>query len=123
MCPVNVYVHGGAWRNGKATAPLPPRCRNAGANFVVLDFMQIQRPPATYCEWRKDVRSAVAWVYKTRPLRRRPQRVDITGHSSGAHLSGCASVTDWQERFRPAAGRHEGGLLVSGMNHLNARRI
>src|ERR1700752_342839 len=40
--PVNVYIHGGAWRNGTAKdfAFLAETFVNAGAHSVILDFTQ-----------------------------------------------------------------------------------
>ena len=100
--PVNVYVHGGAWRHGQAKDFAFPAEMfvNAGANFVVLDFVQIQDTGGNLLPMAQQVRSAVAWVYKNAArFGADANRVYITGHSSGAHLSGCALVTDWQKDF------------------------
>ena len=42
--PINIYVHGGAWRHGQAKDSAFPAevFINAGAHFVVLDFVQVQ---------------------------------------------------------------------------------
>jgi arylformamidase len=46
--PVNVYIHGGAWRNGQAKDFAFPAevFVNAGAHFVVVDFVQVTIPAA-----------------------------------------------------------------------------
>ena len=124
--PVNVYVHGGAWRNGKAKdfAFAAEMFVNAGANFVVLDFMQIQETGGNLLPMAQQVRNAVAWVYKNAArFGADPSRVYITGHSSGAHLSGCALVTDWQKDFGLPPDVLKGGLLISGMYDLKAVRL
>ena len=124
--PVNVYVHGGAWRNGKAKdfAFAAEMFVNAGANFVVLDFMQIQETGGNLLPMAQQVRNAVAWVYKNAVrFGADPSRVYITGHSSGAHLSGCALVTDWQKDFGLPPDVLKGGLLISGMYDLKAVRL
>ena len=125
--PVNVYVHGGAWRNGQAKDFAAPAEMfvNAGANFVVLDFVQIQETGGNLLPMAQQVRSAVAWVYKNAAsFGADPNRVYITGHSSGAHLSGCTLVTDWEKEFglpadilkgRPVDQRHvrfEAGAVI-----------
>jgi arylformamidase len=124
--PVNVYVHGGAWRNGQAKDFAGPAEMfvNAGANFVVLDFVQIQETGGNLLPMAQQVRRAVAWVYKNAAsFGADPQRVYITGHSSGAHLSGCTLVTDWQKDFGLPPGIIKGGLLLCGMYDLKPVRL
>jgi len=49
--------------------------------------------------------------------------VYITGHSSGAHLAGCALVTDWPKEFGLPAKILKGGLVASGMYDLKPVRL
>lgn len=124
--PVNVYIHGGAWRNGQAKDFAFPAevFVNAGAHFVVVDFVQIQDTGGNLMPMAQQVRSAVAWVYKhAASFGGDPNRVYITGHSSGAHLSGCTLVTDWQKDFGLADNILKGGLLISGMYDLKPVRL
>lgn len=124
--PVNVYVHGGAWRNGQAKDFAAPAEMfvNAGANFAVLDFVQIQEAGGNLLPMAQQVRSAVAWVYKNAAsFGADPKRVYITGHSSGAHLSGCTLVTDWEKDFGLPPDILKGGLLISGMYDLKPVRL
>ncbi|HSK29443.1 MAG TPA: alpha/beta hydrolase, partial [Candidatus Limnocylindria bacterium] len=100
--PVNVYIHGGAWRNGQAKDFAFPAevFVNAGAHFIVVDFVQITDTGGDLMPMIRQVRSAVAWVYNNAAsFGGDPNRVYITGHSSGAHLSGCVLVTDWEKDF------------------------
>jgi arylformamidase len=72
----------------------------------------------------QQVRSAVAWVYKNAAsFGGDPNRLYITGHSSGAHLSGCVLVTDWEKDFSLPADILKGGLLMSGMYDLKPVRL
>ena len=124
--PINIYVHGGAWRNGQAKEFAFPAemFMNAGANFVVLDFVQVQNTGGNLMPMVQQVRSAVAWVYKNAArIGGDPQRIYITGHSSGAHLTGCTLVTDWQKEFGLPADIIKGGLLISGMYDLKPVRL
>jgi len=124
--PVNVYVHGGAWRNGKAKDFAFPAEMfvNAGANYVVLDFVQIQEAGGNLMPMAQQVRRAIAWVYKNAAsFGADPNRLYITGHSSGAHLSGCTLVTDWQKDFGLPPNILKGGLLISGMYDLKPVRL
>jgi arylformamidase len=124
--PVNVYIHGGAWRNGQAKDFAFPAevFVNAGAHFVVVDFVQITDTGGDLMPMIRQVRSAVAWVYNNAAsFGGDPNRVYITGHSSGAHLSGCVLITDGEKDFGLAADIVKGGLLISGMYDLKPVRL
>jgi arylformamidase len=124
--PVNVYIHGGAWRNGAAKdfAFLAESFVNAGANCVILDFIQVQDAAGSLTPMIQQVRSALAWVYKNgTSFGGDPNRIYVTGHSSGAHLAGCTLVTDWQKDFAVPANIIKGGLMVSGMYDLKPVRL
>ena len=124
--PVNVYIHGGAWRNGQAKDFAFPAeiFVNAGAHFVVVDFAQVTETGGDLMPMIRQVRSAVAWVYKNAAsFGGDPDGVYITGHSSGAHLSGCTLITDWQKEFGLPANIIKGGLLISGMYDLKPVRL
>jgi arylformamidase len=124
--PVNVYIHGGAWRNGQAKDFAFPAevFVNAGAHFVVVDFVSVTESGGDLMPMIRQVRSAMAWVYKNAAsFGGDPNRVYITGHSSGAHLSGCALVTDWQKDYGLPANIIKGGLLISGMYDLKPVRL
>jgi len=124
--PVNVYVHGGAWRNGQAKDFAFPAevFVNAGAHFVVVDFAQVTDTGGDLMPMIRQVRNAVAWVYRNAAsFGGDPERIYITGHSSGAHLSGCTLITDWQKEFGLPANIIKGGLLISGMYDLKPVRL
>ena len=124
--PVMVFIHGGAWRNGTAQdfAFQAELYVNAGVNLVIVDFAQVQDTGGNLLPMAQQVRSAVAWVYKNAArFGADANRLYVSGHSSGAHLAGCALVTDWQKDFGLPANFIKGGLLVSGMYDLKPVRM
>jgi arylformamidase len=124
--PVNIFIHGGAWRNGQAkdSAYLAEMFINAGAHLVIPDFVQVQDAGGSLVPMAQQVRAAVAWVYKNAArFGGNPDRIYITGHSSGAHLAGCVLVTDWQKDFNLPANILKGGLVISGMYDLKPVRL
>jgi arylformamidase len=124
--PVNIFIHGGAWRNGQAkdSAYLAEMFINAGAHLVIPDFVQVQDAGGSLMPMAQQVRAAVAWVYKNAArFGGHPDRIYITGHSSGAHLAGCVLVTDWQKDFNLPANILKGGLVISGMYDLKPVRL
>ena len=74
--PINVFVHGGAWRRNKAAdyaLHAEPLVR-AGAHCVILDFINVDEAGGDLFPMYEQVRRALAWVYaQRRELRRRPQ--------------------------------------------------
>jgi arylformamidase len=72
----------------------------------------------------EQVRRAVAWVYKNAAsFGGDPNRVYLSGHSSGAHLAGVTLVTDWAKDFGLPADIVKGALLISGMYDLKPVRL
>ena len=70
------------------------------------------------------VRRAVAWVYKNAAgFGGNPNRLYLSGHSSGAHLAGVVLVTDWQKDFGLPSDVVKGGVLMSGMYDLKPVRL
>ena len=91
--PVQVFIHGGAWRAGLAKDYATPAEMfiNAGAHFAVLDFNNVIEAKGDLMVMAKQVRSAVAWIYKNAAsFGGDPNRVFVSGHSSGGHLAGVA---------------------------------
>lgn len=124
--PVVIYIHGGAWRNGTARDFAFPAemFMNAGAHFVVPDFVQVQDAGGSLLPMIEQVRRAVTWVYKNAAsFGGDAERIFITGHSSGAHLAGVTLVTDWVNDYGLPPEVIKGGLLVSGMYDLKPVRL
>lgn len=121
--PIQIFVHGGAWRGGSAkdSAYLAEMFVTAGAIFIAVDFIAIDKADGNLMTMADQVRRAVAWVYKNASqFGGDPNRLYLSGHSSGAHLSGVVLVTDWQKDFGLPMDVVKGGVLMSGMFDLKA---
>jgi len=124
--PVNVFVHGGAWRVGTAAAYAFPAelFVNAGAHFVVLDFASVTDLGGDLSAVADQVRRGIAWVHRNaKSFGGDPDRLYLSGHSSGAHLAGVALVTDWKKDFGLPADTVKGGLCCSGMFDMKPVRL
>src|SRR5437773_10439787 len=64
--PINVFIHGAAWRTSvaKDNAFAAELFVNAGAHYVVPDFARVQDVGGSLLPMADQVRRAVAWVYR-----------------------------------------------------------
>jgi arylformamidase len=123
--PVNIFVHGGAWRLNRAAdyAVQAELFVRAGAHHVLLDFCTVEDTGGDLVPMAVQVRRAVAWVYRNaESFGGDPDRLYLTGHSSGAHLGGCVVTTNWMASGLPA-NILKGAMLVSGMYDLAPVRL
>ena len=123
--PVNIFVHGGAWRANKAAdyAFLAEPFVNAGAHYVVLDFTNVDDAAGSLFPMVEQVRRAVAWVYRNAAsFGGDPGRLYLTSHSSGSHLAGCTVTHDWGKENLPRD-TLKGAMLGSGMYDLHPVRL
>jgi len=117
--PIHVFIHGGAWRllSKNESCFAAPTFVEAGAHFVALNFANI--PQVRLPGMVAQVRRAIAWLYRNAGnLGGDPDRIYISGHSSGAHLAAAALITDWPSQFGLPADLLKGGLCASGMYDL-----
>jgi arylformamidase len=123
--PVNIFIHGGAWRLNRAAdyAVQAELFVRAGAHHVLLDFCNVEDTGGDLVPMAVQVRRAVAWVYRNaESFGGDPDRLYLTGHSSGAHLGGCVVTTNWMASGLPA-NILKGAMLVSGMYDLAPVRL
>ena len=124
--PVNIFVHGGAWRSGLAAnyAYAAEMFVRAGAHHVVLDFNNVLETGGDLMAVADQVRQAVAWVYRNaKNFGGDPERLYVCGHSSGAHLAGVLLTTDWRKDFGLPPTLIKGGVCGSGMYDLKPVRL
>jgi arylformamidase len=124
--PINVFVHGGAWRAGLAKDYHYPAemFLTAGANFVVLDFANANETGGDLLAMADQVRRGVAWAYKNaQSFGGDPERFYISGHSSGGHGVGVLLTTDWQKDFGLAPAFIKGAVAGSGIYDLKPVRL
>jgi arylformamidase len=124
--PVMVLIHGGAWRAGSAAdnAESAELFVHAGAHLAVLDFINVIEAGGSLFPMIEQVRRAVAWIHQNAAsFGGDPNRVYVSGRSSGAHLGGCVLITDWAKDFGLPADLVKGALLASGMYDLKPVRL
>lgn len=124
--PINIFIHGGAWRGGLARncADAAELFVHAGAHYVVPDFINVIEAGGNLMPMAEQVRRAVAWVHRNAPgFGGDPNRIYVSGHSSGGHLAGVVLTTDWPRDFNLPPDTVKGGLCCSGMFDLKPVRL
>jgi arylformamidase len=124
--PIFVFIHGGAWRNGAAK----DHCYAAeafvmsGVNYVVPDFVLVQDAGRSLLPMAEQVRRAIAWTWKNaQRIGGDANRLYLGGHSSGAHLAGCALIAEWEKDWDVPGDLIKGATLCSGMYDLTPVRL
>ncbi len=123
--PVNVFVHGGAWRRNKAAdyaLQAEPLVR-AGAHCVIIDFVNVEETGGDLFPMYEQVRRAIAWVWRNaESFGGDRDRIFVSAHSSGSHLSGVVLTRGLAEEGLPADAV-KGAVLLSGMYDLAPVRL
>jgi len=117
--PVFVFIHGGYWRSqSKEDAPLMAKAfTDQGIAVCTLEYTLL--PEATLAETVREVRSAIAWLYRNAAAYGiDPQRIHVGGSSAGGHLAAMLGAAGWQERFGLPNDVIKGVLSLSGLHDL-----
>ena len=115
--PVHVYIHGGAWRFRRAAeyAFAAETFVDAGAHYVVPDFIGVVEAEGNLFTMAEQVLRAVMWVCRNAAaFGGDPERIYVSGSSSGAHLAGVLATADLPVK---------GYVLTSGMYDLRGPRL
>jgi arylformamidase len=124
--PIFIFIHGGAWRSGRAKDFATPAemFLAAGAHYVVPDFAWVQDAGGSLMVLSDQVRRAIAWVYDNAArLNADPTRLYVGGQSSGGHLAAVALTTDWPRDFGLPIDIIKGCMCISGMYDLTPVRL
>lgn len=114
--PVFVFIHGGYWRSqSKNDAALMAKVFTvAGVAVATLEYTLL--PVATLAEVVREMRSAIAWIYRhSGQFGVDPERIFIGGSSAGAHLVGMLLADGWHEEFGVPPDVVKGAMALSGL--------
>ena len=125
LAPINIFIHGGAWRRNKGPdyhLQAEPLVR-AGAHCLIADFINVEQAGGDLFPMYDHVRRAIAWAWRNADsFGGNRDRFYISAHSSGSHLAACVLTRGWREEGLPE-NFCKGALLLSGMYDLEAVRL
>jgi arylformamidase len=113
--PIHVHIHGGAWRAlGKHDASFAaPAFTTAGINYAAPDFTNL--PAVRIPDMVDQLCRALAFIHReARAFGADPDRILLSGHSSGAHLAAVLLTVDWTTYGLPV-NLVKGAVLVAGL--------
>ena len=116
--PIHVHIHGGAWRNlRKEDASFAaPAFTSVGVHHVVPNFSKL--PGRRLTEVVDQLARAVTFVHAHAAAHGGdPDRILVSGHSSGAHMAAVLMTLDWAARGLPPQ-IIRAGLCVGGVYDL-----
>ena len=123
--PINVFVHGGAWRRNMAAdyALIAEPLVRAGSHSVVIDFINVDQAKGDLFPMYHQVRRALAWVYNNAATFGGDRdRIHVSAHSPARISSGVVLTRGWREEGLPPDA-FKGAVLLSGMYELHPVRL
>ena len=114
--PVHVFIHGGYWRRFTARdhSFVAPPLVAAGLAVVVVNYALC--PTVTIDEIVRQVRAAIAWTrHHAADFGGDADRITVSGHSAGGHLTAMALATDWAGTYDLPTDTVKAGLPISGL--------
>lgn len=124
--PVHIFIHGGAWAGSSAAqwGYMAEAFVANGIHYVAPDFINVIQAKGSLMPMAEQVKRSIAWIYKNAAsFGGDPDRIYLSGHSSGAHMAGVALTTDWQAEFGLPNNIVKGAVLVSGLYDLKPARL
>lgn len=118
--PLFVFIHGGYWQelHTDSWRFLAPAFVEAGVTYVAVNYALA--PSVTLDEIVRENRAAVAWLAAhADEYGGDPDRIHVSGHSAGGHLTAMLLATDWRTFATEISPRPiAGGCAVSGVYDL-----
>ena len=116
--PIVLFIHGGYWRAMDKDSFAYPAIGLNDAGVVYVSVNYALAPSVTLDEIVQQCRQAVVWVHQNaEKYGGDPDRIHISGHSAGGHLTAMMLSTDWA-KLGAAEIKLAGGIAISGIFEL-----
>jgi arylformamidase len=121
--PIHVFIHGGYWMalDKREFSFVARGLQPAGAAVVVINYALI--PTVDMDELVRQCRASIAWVHANAgSFGGDRERIFVSGHSAGGHLTAMQLAADWPAFGLPAE-PIKGGCAISGLHDLDPIRL
>ena len=116
--PIVLFIHGGYWRAMDKDSFAYPAIGLNDAGVVYVSVNYALAPSVTLDEIVEQCSQAVVWVHQNaEKYGGDPDRIHISGHSAGGHLTAMMLSTDWA-KLGAAEIKLAGGIAISGIFEL-----
>ena len=121
--PIFFFIHGGYWRAldkhfySECAGPMV----EAGATVMLVNYDLC--PAVRITDIVAQVRHALVWAHSHAEVYNGdPERIFVSGHSAGGHLTGMMMATDWSNDFGKPASFVKGAIPLSGLFDIEPHR-
>ena len=114
--PIHIFFHGGYWHSltSRDFAFVAEGLVRNGITAVLVNYALC--PSVNIDEIVRQSRAAAAWTYRNaEDFGGNPERISVSGHSAGGHLTGMLLSTDWEKNYGLPPNLIKGFLPVSGL--------
>jgi len=114
--PIHIFFHGGYWHSltSRDFAFVAEGLVRNGITAVLVNYALC--PSVNIDEIVRQSRAAAAWTYRNaEDFGGNPERISVSGHSAGGHLTGMLLSTDWGKNYGLPPNLIKGFLPVSGL--------
>ncbi|BAY96183.1 putative esterase [Tolypothrix tenuis PCC 7101] len=114
--PILVFIHGGYWimASSKDFSFVAKGLVAIGVTVVVINYALC--PKVTIDEIVRQNRASIAWIYQNaKNFGGDPNRIYVSGHSAGGHLTAMVMATDWENDYALPHNIIKGGFAISGL--------
>jgi len=114
--PVHMFIHGGYWHSlsSKEFSFVAEGLVDSGVSVAILNYDLC--PKVTISEIVRQNRAAIKWLHENaRDLNGDPDRISVSGHSAGGHLTAMLMATDWPGEYGLPQDVVKSGCAISGL--------
>ena len=122
--PLFIFIHGGYWQRGDKSiySFVANSFVNSGIDVALIGYQLC--PGATMTNIVDKIREAIVWIWNNADeYSISKNRINVSGHSAGGHITGMILATDWKEVSKNLPDNLvKTGIPISGLYQLNPIR-
>ena len=122
--PLFIFIHGGYWQRGDKSiySFVANSFVNSGIDVALIGYQLC--PGASMTNIVDKIREAIVWIWNNADeYSISKNRINVSGHSAGGHITGMILATDWKEVSKNLPDKLvKTGIPVSGLYQLDPIR-